>query len=94
MAILAELKASRKTHATIRFVIGMDLLAQGCRLEAQTLFREAATMGGGTTTQAHWGQVFHELLSSDSTWPPWIQMREDNGAKNHIKPAAVNGSDE
>ena len=94
MAILAELKASRKTHATIRFVIGMDLLAQGRRLGAQTLFREAATTGGETTTQAHWGQAFHELLSSDPAWPPWIPMREDNDAKDLIKSAAVNGSDE
>ncbi len=93
-AVLAELGASKRDQALTQYVIAVDLLSQGRRVEARSQFQRAATVAGGITNEANWSRAFYERLSADPAWPQWIPIREDDGAKNTTEPVTVNGGAE
>ena len=93
-AVLGGLEPSKRTQAQTRYVIAVDLLAQGRREAARSHLQKSATMAGGTTSQEKWGKAFYERMLADPTWPPWIPIREDNGEKRMPEPATGKGSGE
>lgn len=93
-AVMSELEGSKRDQALTQYVIAVDLLSQGRREEARSQFQRAATVAGGITNAANWSRAFYERLSADPTWPPWIPMREEDGATNKPEPATANGSGE
>jgi len=93
-SVLAELGSSKKDEAITRHVIAVDLLSQGRREEARSEFQKSASVAGGINALPIWSRAYYERLSADPTWPPWIPMRKDDGAKNEAEPTTVNGGDE
>jgi tetratricopeptide (TPR) repeat protein len=68
------------------YLLGITQLAQGERAEAIRHFTEADRMGnwlfskGADALYLSWGPLFLERLREDPTWPPWIPLKEEDGA--------------
>ena len=91
---MALSEGSRFRRCELYFLLGVSSLAEGDRAQARKHFQSNIDTRVFYFWDWEWSRMFLEKLQRDPTWPPWIPMRDDNGAKNTTEPHAVNGSEE
>ncbi|MHC4984313.1 MAG: tetratricopeptide repeat protein [Planctomycetota bacterium] len=80
-ALLKEAGDSRQYQCQAHFFIGITLLSEGDRAGAITHFQSCRDTDVFFLYVHHWSRAFLEHLEQDPTWPPWIPLRESDGAR-------------
>jgi tetratricopeptide (TPR) repeat protein len=74
--------SSRWQMIEAHFAVGIDRLSAGDRSGAAEHFRRCTDTYVFEYTEHAWSLAFLKRLQQDPTWPPWIPLKEEDGA-NH-----------
>ena len=87
-------KSSRGALSYAHYAIAMDMLGTGQREVASHHFQKCRDAYFFYHYAYYWSRTFLERLKEDPTWPPWIPVRENDGAKNTTDPTNASRGDD